>query len=116
MADTGWVSASGSGVYDIAGSVNLPIVALEYRVDSITSSRVRILSTDFPRRLQYAGSMGILYTTEDDGTYPSELMFEYSLNINWERQFEYILNLYKYGSHMFWLLPLGVSAHLKAYW
>lgn len=116
MADTGWQAASGSGSYDITGSSVQQIVAVGSRVDSISSSRVRVLSSAFPRRLQYAGSFGLWVPESALTPYGAENGVVWQSAVNFEREYQYIVPLVKYARYVWWLLPPGISMHFRVLW
>jgi hypothetical protein len=116
MADTGWVDATGAGSLDITGSSIQQIVAVGARVDSITSPRVRTLSASFPRRLQYAGSYGLWVPESALTPYGGELAVIWQKTVDFEREYQYIAPLSKYGRYLWWLLPPGISMHFRVLW
>lgn len=116
MAETEFYPISGEGFGDITGSSPQHIIAVRMIVHSITSPRVRPVGTQFPRRLQYAGSFGLWYPSDADTNRAAENTVVWDRNAAWEDMYEYISGLDKWARYAFWNFPPGVAAGLWVVW
>lgn len=117
VADTGWFSASGEGSRDISGSSSLLVQTIWCSLDSLTSGRIRVSGTVFPKTVRYAGVVGLL--TDDRLTDDTTTVYVpwYWQSIPFEQcEFDPPQYVGAISRKVFWRLPAGVGIHLKVFW
>lgn len=109
---------TGEGLAQLNGGAGVTPVGLDWSVDAITSTRVRVLGTLVPRRLQYAGSVGFSFSEPDAGSVTRDFVVMERV-LNWEYAdialWEFLGNGNQ-ATDIWWRLAPGVSMFLGAYW
>lgn len=118
MPESGWITATGDGRQLLNGGTAIDFLWAKYVFTSITNPRVRKVGVDFPRRLQFAGSVQFLsHDVDPDGATIYIPAFDYVLN--WEAA-ELAAPTLEYGAnavnYIRWLLPAGVTVKFDVFW
>ncbi len=118
MPDSGWITATGDGRQLLNGGTPIQALWVKWEFTSITNPRVRRVGTDFPNRLQYAGSAQLL-TADLRYSGASDYAVAFDWVLNWEFA-EYAIPTLQYGAdsvdYIRWLLPLGVTVQFRVFW
>lgn len=119
MADSGWLSNTGrEGSILLDSGFKVNAFAVISVVTSITSPRVRVLTSNYPRRLQYAGSLQLL-TDDNDLSNVTQNVPWLNLALNWEmEEHRFVATGASIPASIAvaWTLPPGVDVSFKVYW
>lgn len=118
MPDSGWQTATGESSYVLNGGTPVPVNAVLLWVDSFTETKVRVLSTLFPRNLQYAGSIRLLtHDTGPDGEDVYAVAWQIHINYEYQEWFNYApVEGLPNTHHIDWKLPGGLTLKFRAFW
>lgn len=115
MPDSGWITATGEGSHQFNATGPL-VLALTTQVISATSPQIRLIGSLFPRRLKYAGSIGVSNTLNTDRNGVLREFIGFTKFVLWETEYTNIQNNNVAADTMFWRLPLGLSLAFRVTW
>jgi len=118
MPDMGWTLANGEGEAAIAGGSYVEPLVVLLHIAACTNPKVRFLGSAFPRRVQYAGSIG-LGGDDNDETGTDRRDVAYLHPIQWE--FDVFLVpparlVGAFATHVLWRLPLGLDLYIDVWY
>lgn len=117
MSDTGWHTVTGHGLTTFAlPSTPVRATDIEVVVTDVTSPRVRFVDAFVPRRLQYAGSVGISAQDVHPVTAADIQMVVAEVQINFEYMDFYFVPGQQSVDSFWWKLPAGVTAQLRLFY
>jgi hypothetical protein len=114
MADTGWLTATGTGSHAINGVTLTQVLAIQQHVKTVTSPRVRALTTGIGASYQYAGAMGLSTPATDDLGAAVD-----SVTFNWHVRFKdagYVPPSGIQDTKIWWQLPSGIDVRVKVFY
>lgn len=112
MGQYGPTTVSGEGSAQIDTGTIHQVTDIEAKLGTVTSTRVRLLGSVSPKRVQFGGSYGM---SINDGT---DDVVTYERHLRWETE-DFVLPVADndgYGDSVWWRLPPGLSLSLTVYW
>ena len=118
MTNSAWIDATGHGQIDFNGGSTIHPVAVVCSLVSLTNPKVRVIDSDFPRMLRYAGIIG--FVTPDlqpDGSTANAMANWHRLE--WEFE-EWQCEREEAGpflaSVLVWRLPIDIEFNFQVFW
>lgn len=119
LPNSGWIVATGEGHQDFNGGADVLVINVLAWVDSVTSTKIRVRGTDFPRRVLYAGSWE-LSTGDSDPLGNPTIAAVVRHNVGFEYEdvpvYYQINHPNSYVHRIGWKLQPGIQLELKVYW
>jgi hypothetical protein len=99
---------TGIGSGQINGGSSVTCIGIQFDITALGAGRYRELDAAAPKRIQYAGSVGLGFTSG------GVITIRRSLHIGFEHQL--FPNLSDAVDTLYWWLSPGITATLIAYW
>lgn len=114
MPSTGFLTCTLESSALIDAGATVTVLGIEAYIASVTSPKVRVLGTTFPKRVQFGGSYGLIYPSTHQPVNPTDVWI-WSTSLRFESEYhntsDPVLQAYRVG----WKLPLGITVMLNVY-
>jgi hypothetical protein len=116
MPDTGVLTCSGEGSHILASGTIETIVTVQAELKTTTNPKLRILTTQVPRHIQYGGVYGFWVTGTDLAGSIGKHATTFVRHFSWEYEVPPLGPGNISADTLFWSLPAGLTLYIKASW
>jgi hypothetical protein len=115
MPDTGFLACIGESHLAIDSGNIHTITGVEAYLVSVTNPKVRVLGTERPQRLQFAGSYGLLFP-RTPGPGEDDHAVVWSTPMKFTTQYTNVTPLGISADRLIFKLPLGLQLAIRVVW